>query len=232
MISQMTPAGIRPASRARSTAASVCPALARVPPSLACSGKMCPGRTRSKGPVAGSMAALTVQALSKAEMPVRNAFLGVDGYGERGFEPGRVFVDHERQLELGQPLRCQGEADEPAPVAAHEIDDLGCDLLGGDHQVAFVFAVLIVDDDDQASGADLLQRLLNRDDPGVCVHQIAPISSLFELANPIIHIFSQDVTLEVDCLTSFEVSQVGFADGRRHELNVKGGGGEPELPSG
>ncbi len=38
MISQMTPAGYRPAMRARSTAASVCPARTITPPSRARSG--------------------------------------------------------------------------------------------------------------------------------------------------------------------------------------------------
>ena len=49
MISQITPAGIRPASRARSTAASVWPARSSTPPSLAFSGKTWPGWTRSLG---------------------------------------------------------------------------------------------------------------------------------------------------------------------------------------
>jgi len=70
MISQMTPAGLRPASRARSTAASVCPARCRTPPGRARSGKTWPGITRSSGPVASSTATRQVWALSAAEMPV------------------------------------------------------------------------------------------------------------------------------------------------------------------
>ena len=56
--------------RARSTAASVCPARTRTPPFLALSGNVCPGRARSDGRVAGSIAARTVAARSGAEMPV------------------------------------------------------------------------------------------------------------------------------------------------------------------
>ncbi len=52
MISHSTPAGMRPASRQRSTTASVCPARRRTPPSSARSGKMWPGRARSAGTVA------------------------------------------------------------------------------------------------------------------------------------------------------------------------------------
>jgi hypothetical protein len=70
MISQMTPAGESPAMRARSTAASVCPALARTPALRARNGNTCPGRTRSEGLVAGSIAASTVAARSAAEIPV------------------------------------------------------------------------------------------------------------------------------------------------------------------
>ena len=61
MISQITPDGLRPARRARSTAASVCPARTRTPPSRARRGNTCPGRARSFGRiVAGSTAARIV----------------------------------------------------------------------------------------------------------------------------------------------------------------------------
>ena len=56
--------------RARSTAASVCPARTRTPPFRAFSGNMWPGRARSDGRVLGSIAASTVAARSPAEMPV------------------------------------------------------------------------------------------------------------------------------------------------------------------
>ena len=47
MISQMTPEGLSPARRARSTEASVWPARTSTPPLRARSGKTWPGRTRS-----------------------------------------------------------------------------------------------------------------------------------------------------------------------------------------
>src|SRR5262245_127971 len=68
--SQMTPAGMSPASRARSTAASVWPVRSRTPPSFAFRGKMWPGWTRSSGPECGSIATWTVRARSAAEIPV------------------------------------------------------------------------------------------------------------------------------------------------------------------
>ena len=75
-ISQITPAGYRPASRAKSTAASVWPARLSTPPCLARSGKMCPGRRRSAGRVFGWIATWMVRARSSAEMPVLTPFSG------------------------------------------------------------------------------------------------------------------------------------------------------------
>ena len=70
MTSQMTPAGVRPASRARSTDASVCPVRSSTPPGLAFSGKTWPGCTRSAAVVAGSTATWIVCDRSPAEMPL------------------------------------------------------------------------------------------------------------------------------------------------------------------
>ena len=70
MISQTTPAGISPASRARSTAASVWPERCSTPPGRARSGKMWPGWTRSAGFELGSTATWIVRERSCAEIPV------------------------------------------------------------------------------------------------------------------------------------------------------------------
>ena len=68
--SQITPAGVRPARRARSTLASVWPVRSSTPPSLARSGNMWPGTTMSRGPESGSIATWIVWARSWAEIPV------------------------------------------------------------------------------------------------------------------------------------------------------------------
>ena len=70
MISTMTPAASSPASRARSMAASVCPARRSTPPRRARRGKMWPGRPSSSGRVVGSMRAWMVLARSWALIPV------------------------------------------------------------------------------------------------------------------------------------------------------------------
>ncbi len=55
-----------------------------------------------------------------------------------------------------EALLGHGEADQAASMLGHEVDGFGRDLLGGERDVAFVLAVLVVDDDDHAAGADLL----------------------------------------------------------------------------
>ena len=55
---------------------------------------------------------------------------------------------------------------EPARVGRHEVDRLGRRELRGDHQVALVLAVRVVDDDDHAALADLLDRLFDRRERG------------------------------------------------------------------
>ena len=70
MISQMTPAGYNPASLARSTTASVCPARTRTPPGRALMGNTWPGRAMSSGFVAGLIIVFIVVALSWADIPV------------------------------------------------------------------------------------------------------------------------------------------------------------------
>ncbi len=70
MTSQMTPAGTRPASRARSTDPSVWPTRSRTPPGDALSGKTWPGVTRSSDLASGDTAARIVLARSAALIPV------------------------------------------------------------------------------------------------------------------------------------------------------------------
>ena len=70
MISTITAAGWKPASRAKSHPASVWPARVSTPPGWAMSGKMWPGWRRSSARAPGFTAACTVSARSCAEMPV------------------------------------------------------------------------------------------------------------------------------------------------------------------
>ena len=149
MISQTTPAGLSPARRARSTAASVWPARWSTPPGRARSGKTWPGWTRSCAPLLGSIATWIVRERSGAEIPVvipsRASIETVNAvpYGVS------FSVRHRAEPELVAALLGQAEADEPAPVRGHEVDRLGGGELRRDREVAFVLAVGGVDDDDE-----------------------------------------------------------------------------------
>ena len=68
--SQITPAGLNPAIRARSTDASVWPVRSSTPCGRARSGKTCPGWIRSSARALGSTATRIVWARSAAEIPV------------------------------------------------------------------------------------------------------------------------------------------------------------------
>ena len=70
MISQITPAGFKPARRARSIDPSVWPARTITPPCLPLRGNTCPGRTRSLGLELSATAVRIVVARSAAEIPV------------------------------------------------------------------------------------------------------------------------------------------------------------------
>ena len=87
----------------------------------------------------------------------RRAFLDVDGHGERRLEAGRVVGDGHRDLQLVEPAPGHGEADQPPPVAGHEVDRLRRHLVRGEGQVALVLPILVVDHDDHppcAKGGD------------------------------------------------------------------------------
>jgi hypothetical protein len=77
-----------------------------------------------------------------------------------GVHPRLVRV--ERQL-LAAALG-ERQADEAPPVGGHEVDVLGRDALGGDAEIALVLAILVVHEDDHATGADLVECFLDGDD--------------------------------------------------------------------
>ena len=69
-ISHNTPTGDDPAMRAKSTAASVCPARFSTPPARYLNGNTCPGLTNAAAVVSSDPSALIVIALSLADIPV------------------------------------------------------------------------------------------------------------------------------------------------------------------
>ena len=120
MISQITPAGIEPGDArevdGRFGLARRAPARRRRARAAGTCGRAARDRD---GLVAGSIAASTVAARSAAEMPVVVPRLRVDRHAERRSRTREVFCDdHQRNLELVEPLGRHRQADQPAAVAS------------------------------------------------------------------------------------------------------------------
>ena len=169
IISQMTPAGCSPASRARSTLASVCPARRRTPPSFARSGKMWPGCTRSIGADRVRQHADRPRTVGRADAG-RDSLRGI--HRDREVCPVRlaVFPSHAFQAEhIGALLRDR-RADETAPVRRHEIDRRGRHLFRSHHEVALVLPIRVVRHDYHTPRADVSDGVLNGVELGGCGH--------------------------------------------------------------
>ena len=163
MISQITPLGLSPASRATSTAASVWPARTSTPPGRATSGKTWPGETIASGPLAASIATAMVRARSAALMPVEIPSLRLDRDGEGGLVAAAVGARHRLEPELVGALLGQREADQAAAVAGHEVDRVRRRHLRRDDEVALILAVFVVDEDEHAAVARLVDDRLGPD---------------------------------------------------------------------
>ena len=110
------------------------------------------------------MAARIVRARSAAEIrqSSRLAHPSIESREVRA-ERRAVVTDHQGQIELAAALLREREADETPAVARHEVDRLGRRELGADQQIAFVLAVLLVDEHDHAAGTKVVDDL---SDPG------------------------------------------------------------------
>ena len=92
-----------------------------------------------------------------------------------------VVEHHALDAELLESLRRGGNADEAAAEPGHEVDRLGRRLLGGHDQVALVFAIGVIDDDDHFAARDVAQHRLDgvkftRD--FLCRHVVRPLKRL------------------------------------------------------
>src|SRR4029079_335024 len=73
---------------------------------------------------------------------------------------------HLRDLQLIEPPAGHRQAHDSSAMRHHEVDRVGCAPLGGDHEVAFVLTIGVVDDQDHLAGADVLQRVLDSAEHG------------------------------------------------------------------
>ncbi len=90
----------------------------------------------------------------------RHPLARLDRDGERRLVPRAVRLAHQRQAELLDPLAGEREADQPARMAGHEIHRLRRRELRRDDEIALVLAILVIDEDEHAPGARLLDQLL------------------------------------------------------------------------
>ena len=87
--------------------------------------------------------------------------LRFDGDDERRLELRGVLRDHLRQIELISRSSVSGTQISPRPCVAMKLIASGVMCSRGDRQVAFVFAVFVVDDDDHLAVADGLDRVVD-----------------------------------------------------------------------
>jgi len=81
----------------------------------------------------------------------------VDADSEGGSVGIRVAVDHGVQVELVAALVHQRDTDEASGMRGHEVHGFRGDSLSEGDQVAFVFAVFVVDHNDHFAGAQVVQ---------------------------------------------------------------------------
>jgi hypothetical protein len=68
------------------------------------------------------------------------------------YEP-KQFWNHRRQIELAAARFGECQTDQTPAETGHEVDRLGRHEIGREHQVAFVFAVFLVDQNDHPAGS-------------------------------------------------------------------------------
>ncbi len=71
-----------------------------------------------------------------------------------------VVTPSRASIETVKALLRHREADQAARVAGHEVDRVGRGELRGDHEVALVLPVLVVDQDEHAAVARFLDQIL------------------------------------------------------------------------
>ena len=64
-------------------------------------------------------------------------------------------VHHQGQVERIDFIGGQRQADQPPAVGGHEIDVRGCDFFGGHAEIALIFTIFVVHEDDHLALADI-----------------------------------------------------------------------------
>ena len=89
-----------------------------------------------------------------------DALARLDRDGERGLVPRAVVRAHQRQAELFDALAGHRQADQAAGVTRHEVDRIRRGELRRNDQIALVLPVLVIDQDEHAAVARLLDQFI------------------------------------------------------------------------
>ena len=84
-----------------------------------------------------------------------HAATGIDGNSESCAEKRSVVGDLRGQVQFIATLFGERQTDQAARMPGHEIDDFRRDFFRGAHQVAFVLAIFVVNDDDHPPVANV-----------------------------------------------------------------------------
>src|SRR5436190_2218221 len=201
MTSQMTPAGISPASRARSTDASVWPVRSSTPPARALSGLTWPPTTMSSGPLSGSMAVCIVCARSAAEMPVvtpsRASIVSVNGVW-----CGVSFL---------AAMSSRPSSSQRSGVSARQIQPRACVAMKLIASGVMNCAAMTRSPSFSRSSSSTTTTILPAAISSSASSMVENLMSA-RVGNELLHVFGEDVNLEVD-----RVSGLGGAERRALE---------------
>ena len=92
----------------------------------------------------------------------RCGIVGVDADREGSLVIVRIVLHHLTDLEFIETAAHDRRANESACVRRHEIHMLGCERLGSDDNIALVFAILIVHNNEHLAALNVLDCLCNR----------------------------------------------------------------------
>ncbi len=81
---------------------------------------------------------------------------------ECGAVLGPVARRHRRQVQAFAAFARQRQANQAAAETGHEVDRGGAHMVGGQHQITFVFPVFFVHQDHHAAGPQLGHDLFDR----------------------------------------------------------------------
>ena len=101
-------------------------------------------------------------ARSCAEIPEPWHRLRADRGGERGAERRLVVAHHHVEAEPLDTVGRHRQANQAARVFGHEVDEFGGGLLSRHAEVALIFALLVIHQDDHMAAAGFLERFLDR----------------------------------------------------------------------